>query len=332
MQGCTNSTNSAHPGEESYSPVLHWVIVVIPLFLGVVGNSAVIIYNIFLNRDKTPSSWLVTHLAFADLLVCLAISLAKSLIFHNEQGMKKDIDDCLAFHFVFFASTFLSIMILLTITIDKYLYIAKPLRYPMIVTKRRIFILVSCIWVAALVQPAIIYIINYIREGNWEEECHIRVRVITYLQIVYTLVPIGITAILNYKMFKIVKEQRERIALEVVLQQSPHEQSEQVQSERNQTRLRRLAIELKVVKTFAIIVGFLIFCFVPYITIGVAKLVDDFDKTDWRYIMHKISKQLVAINSIVNAYIYALRHKRYRKAYKQLLVSVWARLFHTSND
>ena len=313
---------------DSSELVPFWIIV---LFLGVVGNSAVIIYNIFLNHDKTRSSWLVTNLAIADLLVCLVIYPAK--ILKNEQEMNKDICYYGPFHVLFFASTFLSIMILLTITIDKYLYIAKPLRYPMIVTKRRIFILVSCIWVAALVQPAITYIINYNREGNSKKGCHIHVRAITYLQTVFTFVPIGVIAILNYKMFKIVKEQRERIALEVVLQQLPHEQSGQVLSEQKQTWLRRLGIELKAVKTFAIIVGFLIFCLVPHVTIRFARLVGKLDlENDIKYDMHKISKELVAINSIVNAYIYALRYKRYRKAYKQLLVSVWARLFHGLND
>ena len=127
-------------------------------------------------------------------------------------------------------------------------------------------------------------------------------------------------------MFRIVKEQRQRIALEVVLQQPSYEQSQQVLSEQNQTWLRRLAKELKAVKTFAIIVGVLIFCFVPHIVITVMKM---------HGVCHTlaavIGKELVAINSTVNAYIYALRHKRYRKAYKQLLLSAWARLFPPNN-
>ncbi|CAB4009960.1 U5 small nuclear ribonucleo 200 kDa helicase, partial [Paramuricea clavata] len=72
-------------------------------------------------------------------------------------------------------------------------------------------------------------------------------------------------------MFKIVKDQRERMASEFVLQprQSEQVQSEQVQFEQNMTWLRHLAKELKAMKTFGIIVGVLTCCFVPYIVANV---------------------------------------------------------------
>jgi hypothetical protein len=67
----TNSTSS--PRDYDVERVIVVVLSFIFLFVGVLGNIAVIIYNIFLNHDKTPSSCLVTHLAFADLLVCLIL-------------------------------------------------------------------------------------------------------------------------------------------------------------------------------------------------------------------------------------------------------------------
>ena len=159
-------------------------------------------------------------------------------------------------------------MILLCITIDKYLYIAKPLKYPLIVRTRRTRILLSCIWLAAS---------------------------------------------------------------EFVLQP---QQSEQVQSEQNMTWLRHLAKELKAMKTFAIIVGVLTFCFVPYIVTSMLHILDYcvsdypawFQKLGWTVI-----SQLVGINSIANAFIYALRHKKYIRAYKKLFSSAWARLFPQNN-
>ena len=311
-----SSTNSS----EELQPLLltyHMIV----LFLGVFGNIAVIIHNIFLNHDKTWSSWLVTHLAFADLLVCLAIYPTKISKGFENQHRKSFF---WAWYTAYFASTFISIMTLLLITVDKYLYIARPLKYPMIVTKRRIFTLISCIWVAALVPPAIKYCIKERVFPVPNEETKF-----VSLLVILLLIPIGVIAILNYKMFKIVKEQRQRIALEVVLQQPSYGQSQQVQSEQNQTWLRRLAKEFKAVKTFAIVVGVLIFCFAPHMVANVMKmhgvchtLVHD---------VRMIGNELVAINSILNAYIYALRHNRYRKAYKQLLSSAWARLFPPNN-
>ena len=40
---------------------------------GVLGNLSVIIYNLFMNNNKTPTSYLITNLAFADLLTCLSV-------------------------------------------------------------------------------------------------------------------------------------------------------------------------------------------------------------------------------------------------------------------
>ena len=41
------------------------------IIIGVLGNGTVIIHTIFLNKEKTATSYLVGNLALADLLVCL---------------------------------------------------------------------------------------------------------------------------------------------------------------------------------------------------------------------------------------------------------------------
>jgi hypothetical protein len=43
----------------------------IAMIIGVLGNITVIIYAIFLRKEKTPASYFVGNLALADLLVCL---------------------------------------------------------------------------------------------------------------------------------------------------------------------------------------------------------------------------------------------------------------------
>jgi hypothetical protein len=43
------------------------------LVCGVLGNLGVIIYNLYMNNNKTQSSYFVANLACADLLACLAI-------------------------------------------------------------------------------------------------------------------------------------------------------------------------------------------------------------------------------------------------------------------
>ena len=43
----------------------------VAMIIGVLGNATVIIYTMFLNKEKTATSYLVGNLALADLLVCL---------------------------------------------------------------------------------------------------------------------------------------------------------------------------------------------------------------------------------------------------------------------
>ena len=45
----------------------------IALIIGVLGNITVIIYAIFVNKERTATSYLVGNLALADLLMCLTL-------------------------------------------------------------------------------------------------------------------------------------------------------------------------------------------------------------------------------------------------------------------
>jgi hypothetical protein len=333
IQGTTMSTTNSttSPRDDDVERVIVVVLSFIFLFVGVLGNIAVIIYNIFLNHDKTPSSCLVTHLAFADLLVCLILYPKRIVSFFHAGMRNKELVFCKINRTTFDISLFLSIIILLSITIDKYLYIAKPLKYPLIVTTRRTRIFLSCIWLAALVQFPLVYIYMHTSQGREREKCRFP-RTVVWFQAILQLVAICVMTILNYKMFKIVKQHRQRMASQFVLQprQSEQVQSEQVQSEQNMTWLRNLAKELKAMKTFAIVVGVLACCFVPYIVMNTPRgprYRTWFSKPSIRIVI----PQLVGINSIANAFIYALRHKKYVRAYRKLFSSAWARLFSQNN-
>ncbi len=122
--------------------------------------------------------------------------------------------------------------------------------------------------------------------------------------------------------------QSEQVQSEQV--QSEQVQSEQVQSKQNATWLRNLAVELKAMKTFAIIVGVLTCTFVPYIVMNMIRI-SDCRGSCLPHIIHKIVYRLVGINSIANPFIYALRHKQYIRAYRKVFSAAWARLFPQNN-
>ena len=120
------------------------------MIIGVWGNVAVIIHTIFSNNEKTATSYLVGNLALADLLVCLTYPIWMIEFVQIMLNIKNDQDlFCKFSRATPWAFMFASVATLLAITVDRYLYIIKPLRYPQIVTHRRVFLAVSGIWITA---------------------------------------------------------------------------------------------------------------------------------------------------------------------------------------
>ena len=104
----------------------------IAMIVGVLGNVTVIIHTIFSNKEKTATSYLVGNLALADLLMCLTFYPIWIIEFIQTM-LNIDSDQDLFCKFsraTVWAFLFASIATLLAITVDRYLYIVKPLRYP----------------------------------------------------------------------------------------------------------------------------------------------------------------------------------------------------------
>ena len=123
----------------------------VAMIIGVFGNVTVIIHTIFLSKEKTATSYLVGNLALADLLVCLTfypiwiIEFIQTLL-----NIESDQDlFCKLSRSTLRTFMFASAATLVAITVDRYLYFAKPLKYPLIVTRRRVFLAVSGIWLTA---------------------------------------------------------------------------------------------------------------------------------------------------------------------------------------
>ena len=119
----------------------------IAMIIGVLGNITVIIYIILLREKRTATSYLVGNLALADLLVCLTFYPIWIIEF-IQTILNIDSDQdlfCKLSRSTIWSLLFASVATLLAITVDRFLYIVKPLKYPLIVTKRRVFLAISAI-------------------------------------------------------------------------------------------------------------------------------------------------------------------------------------------
>ena len=280
----------------------------IAMITGVLGNFTVAIYATFTSKKRTATSYLVGNLALADLLVCLTfypvwiIELVQTML-----NIDSDQDFfCKSSQSSMKALLFASMASLLAITVDRYLYIVKPLKYPLIVTKRRVFIAMSCIWLTAC--GVFISFLVHIEKSSerFRSVCHLDK---TLIFIFIFFLPLILIIVLNVWILIVAEKQRKLILGETTT---------------NTGDVNRFFHALKAVKTFSIVVAVLTFCVLTPTVVGfVFKGSHLFPCTYscklWFVVFHY---EFYGINSIVNAFIYGMRHVKHRKAYGHILLRI----------
>ena len=294
----------------------------IAMIIGVCGNVTVLMYIVFLNKEKTVTSYLVGNLALADLLVCLTfyplwiIEIIQTMLnIENNQNLF-----CKLSRSSSHALLFASVATLLAITVDRYLYIVRPLRYPMIVTKRRVFISIFGIWLTTC--WVLLVFVIYLRRSDerLRSFCSINHYLHHFMVAFVAYLPLCLILILNVRILIIAEKQRKRILTEtrVVPLTSCDEKTGNKMASVN-----RFLHALKAVKTFCIVIAVLVFCVLTPAIGG--RVVYEISCTGtcrqvWFVVFHY---ELYGINSIVNAFIYGMRHAKYRKAYRHIFFTIF---------
>ena len=304
--------NSSHlstaPGEILISSVLFKFIAMI---IGVLGNITVIIYAIFTSNEKTATSYLVGNLALADLLVCLTFYPIWIIEF-IQTILNIDSDQdlfCKLSRSSIHALLFASVATLLAITVDRYFYIVKPLKYPLTVTKRRVFVVMSGIWLTACC--VFIVLVVYFRKFNDTIKglCYLNETLIFFKQTIIVYFPLILIIFLNVWILTIAKKQQKRRIL--------------AETSTNRKDIIGFFHALKAVKTFSIVVAALTFCVLTPTVVGLVlynvSSCSFSCKRLWFAVFHY---EFYGINSIVNALIYGMRHIKYRKASGHILFRI----------
>ena len=309
--------NNAVPGKILLPSI---VFKFIAMILGVLGNSTVIIYTIFLSKEKTATSYLVGNLALADLLVCLTfypiwiIELIQTILnIDSHQDLF-----CKLGRSTIWSLLIASMAALLAITVDRYLYIVKPLKYPLIVTKRRVFLAISGIWLTTSCL-LIVFLVSYRYDFRLRSFCDNKINELyhPFIHSFVTYLPLTLIIIINIRILIVAKKQRKRILAEIALP---------VTISNGQPANKMSAIlgffhALKDVKTFSIVVAVLVFCVLTPNVVGSVLYYcsNDSFRQVWYVVFHY---ELYGINSIVNAFIYGMRHIKYRKGYRHILFNI----------
>ena len=294
------------------------------MIIGIFGNVTVIIYTIFLNKKKTATSYLVGNLALADLLVCLTfypiwiIEFVQILLkIDNDQELF-----CKFSRATIWAFMFASIATLLAITVDRYLFIVKPLRYPFIVTHRRVFLAVSGIWIAACC-IFIAWYVHIISYRNVRSFCDLPVlaRNIRRTNEAFGYLSFTLILLLNLHIFLVARRQRKHIWAETTIARADNSTEE---SSNRTSFVREFFVALKLAKTFVIVAAVLTVCILVPTVVG-RILVFEFCSARCKQIWFVLlNYEFYALNSVVNVFIYGMRHVKYRKGCLHILLKLFS--------
>ena len=313
-----NNTTSVH----TVSNILLWCSVVfkfIAMIIGVLGNVTVIIYIFFSRKEKTATSYLIGHLAITDLLVCLAIYPTWIIEFlQTIIGIEGDQElFCKLGRPIMLALTFASVAAVLAITVDRYLYFLKPMRYPTIVTCRRVFLTVLGIWFTVCCFFTVLHLQFRRRYGTKLGLCALNTAGISYFKKSFlSYIPLILIFYLNFQIFGVARKQRKRILAEI--KTVTVKDDSEGESTKNMSVAVQFFVALKAAKTFAIVFAVLTFCIltptvVAHVLIGYGSVKS---KMVW---FTFFQYDIYGMNSIVNAYIYGMRHVKWRKGYAHIL-------------
>uniref|UniRef100_A0A3Q3IA43 G-protein coupled receptors family 1 profile domain-containing protein n=1 Tax=Monopterus albus TaxID=43700 RepID=A0A3Q3IA43_MONAL len=282
--------------------------------LGYIGLSFISLLTAFLNllviisishfrQLYTPTNILLLSLAVADFIVGLLVIPLQ--IFLAEPCWFLDDLVCVLFYVLVFSIINVSIGNMVLISVDRYVAICDPLRYPTKITQKRVQIFVLLCWIYAVFYSFLLLYDNLKQPGRYNScygECVITYNGAVDIVLMFIL-PITAIIILYMRVFVVAVSQaramRSHIAA-VTLQRS--------------VTVTAKKSEMKAARTLGVLVAVFLMCYCPSYCISLS---------GYDLIMGSSANTfinfLVYFNSCLNPVIYAFFYPWFRKSVKLIV-------------
>nr|8THK_R Chain R, Endolysin,Alpha-1A adrenergic receptor [synthetic construct]8THL_R Chain R, Endolysin,Alpha-1A adrenergic receptor [synthetic construct] len=277
------------------------------ILFGVLGNILVILSVACHRHLHSVTHYYIVNLAVADLLLTSTV-LPFSAIFEVLGYWAFGRVFCNIWAAVDVLCCTASIMGLCIISIDRYIGVSYPLRYPTIVTQRRGLMALLCVWALSLV-ISIGPLFGW-RQPAPEDEtiCQINEEpgYVLFSALGSFYLPLAIILVMYCRVYVVAK--RESRGLKSGLKTDKSHFS---------VRLLKFSREKKAAKTLGIVVGCFVLCWLPFfLVMPIGSFFPDFKPSETVF---KIVFWLGYLNSCINPIIYPCSSQEFKKAFQNVL-------------
>lgn len=289
----TNTSNEMSDNQHNLSFIASNVFLVITIIVAVFGNTLVCLACVISKRLQNFTSAFIISLAVTDILVGLVsmpIWLSVNLTGKPDQVQFPTIYKAwLCFDIICGTA---SIMNLVFISLDRFLAVNHPLRYPIIVTRNRIAFGIAFIWIYSVIIAAI----NPLKWPSYA----------LFVSLASFFVPLLIMMLAYSRIFHVALAHARSIR---------RVQSHQSISRRSVTE--NFHRDVKAARTLSIVIGAFVVCWCPFF---VTILLFVYCKTcKWHNKVLAMIKWLHYGNSALNPLIYSCLNRNFRAAFKDVL-------------
>ncbi|XP_013809904.1 alpha-1A adrenergic receptor [Apteryx mantelli] len=331
---CSNCTHSVGPVNISKAILLGIILGGLIIF-GVLGNILVILSVVCHRHLQSVTHYYIINLAIADLLLTstvLPFSATMEILGYWAFGRifcniwaAVDVLCCTA-----------SIMSLCIISIDRYIGVSYPLRYPSIVTEKRGLLALFSVWALSLV-ISIGPLFGW-KEPAPEDEtiCQITEEpgYVLFSALGSFYLPLTIILVMYCRVYVVAKRESKGLASGLKTEKSHSEEvtlrihrknaPEASRSASNSkskynfsVRLLKFSREKKAAKTLGIVVGCFVLCWLPFfVVMPIGSFFPAIKPPDTLF---KITFWLGYLNSCINPIIYPCSSQEFKKAFQNVL-------------
>ncbi|XP_011673354.1 histamine H2 receptor-like [Strongylocentrotus purpuratus] len=272
-----------------------------------IGNLFVVL-AVYKNYNlRTPTNFILTSLAVNDMVSSVAFALnCYPAVFSLKTWYPNMADLLWLPSSTLCSSTLLHIVAL---TVDRYIAVTKPLKYPTLVTPKRVGYAIASIWILSFIVLVVLgYIdLNEVQNANRDRESHNSLAIVTFSLVIVSFLVLTLLVIVvsNLRIMQIAVKQARAIANQTINDQN--------------NRVAPGAVErrLKAVKTTGIIVGVLVFFWSPYIVFFTLQATPLADEASVVY-LNLCFLVAIAIAASLNPFIYHHRDREFRNTFLEI--------------